>query len=56
MNQYIRDKSEEHEVEGAKKAKIRYPELETKQHEDRLRHIEVTNVLVILRIFSLFVF
>jgi hypothetical protein len=47
MNQYIRDKSAEQEVEGAKKAKIRYPELETKQHEDRLRHLEVKKDLLI---------
>jgi len=41
MNQYIRDKTEEQEAEGVNKAKPRHTELEVKQHEDRLRHLEV---------------
>jgi len=41
MNQYIRDKTEEQEAEQANKAKPRHPELEVKQHEDHLRHLEV---------------
>ncbi len=46
MNQYLRDKSERtelREAEGATKAKIRHSELETRQHEDHLRHFQVDN-------------
>ncbi|CAF1113183.1 unnamed protein product [Rotaria sordida] len=42
MNQYMRDKTEKHESEATTKAKTRPVELETKQHEDRLRHLENT--------------
>jgi hypothetical protein len=44
MNQYLREKnekSEEREVEGAGKAKVRHAENETRQHEDHLRHFQV---------------
>ncbi len=44
MNQYIRDKNEKggkYETEGINKAKTYHTELETKQHEDRVRHLEV---------------
>jgi hypothetical protein len=44
MNQYLREKTEreeEREAEGASKAKIRYAENETRQHEDHLRHFQV---------------
>ena len=34
--------SELRETEGAGKAKVRHAELETKQHEDHLRHFQVT--------------
>ncbi len=37
----MRDKTEEHEAEGANKVKPRHAELEVKQHEDHLRHLEV---------------
>ncbi len=38
MNNYIRDKTDENAVD---KTKICYTDLETKQHEDQLRHLEV---------------
>ena len=44
MTQYLREKTErteEREVEGAGKAKTRYDENETRQHEDHLRHFQV---------------
>jgi hypothetical protein len=41
MNQYIRDKTEEQEAEETNKAKPRHTELEVKQHEDHVRHLEV---------------
>jgi hypothetical protein len=41
MKQYIGDKTEEHEVERANKIKRRHTDLTVKQHEDRLRHLEV---------------
>ena len=50
MNQYLRDKSERMEIreaEGAAKAKIRHAELETRQHEDHLRHFQVDDCLLI---------
>jgi len=46
MNQYLREKNERtelREAEGANKAKIRHAELETRQHEDHLRHFQVEN-------------
>lgn len=44
MDQYLREKierSEERETQGAVKAKIRYAEHETREHEDHLRHFQV---------------
>lgn len=44
MNQYLREKTERSELreaEGASKAKVRHAELETRQHEDHLRHFQV---------------
>lgn len=44
MNQYLREKTERtelREAEGASKAKVRHAELETRQHEDHLRHFQV---------------
>lgn len=41
MNQYLRDRTEGHDTEGTYKTRTRHTELETKQHEDRLRHLEV---------------
>ena len=46
MNQYLREKTERmelREAEGASKAKIRHAELETRQHEDHLRHFQVND-------------
>jgi hypothetical protein len=43
VNQHLRDKSEEYDAEGPSKAKIRHSELDTKQHEDHIRHFEVRN-------------
>ncbi|CAF0981483.1 unnamed protein product [Didymodactylos carnosus] len=43
MSQYLRDKtekSEEKEVLGSEKAKVSYIDLETKQHEDHLKHFQ----------------
>ncbi|CAF2937639.1 unnamed protein product, partial [Rotaria sp. Silwood2] len=45
MTQYLREKterSEERETVGAGKAKVRHAELETRQHEDHLRHFQKT--------------
>lgn len=41
MNQYLRDKTDEYDVEKINQSKTRHTELDTKQHEDRLRHLEV---------------
>lgn len=41
MNQYLRDKTDETETHRVEKAKTRHTDLETKQHEDQLRHLEV---------------
>lgn len=44
MNQYLREKTERtelREAEGASKAKIRHAEIETREHEDHLRHFQV---------------
>jgi hypothetical protein len=57
MNQYLRDKtekSEEREAEGASKAKSRHAELETRQHEDHLRHFQVRGLLFSDYLFELF--
>ncbi|CAF0822646.1 unnamed protein product [Didymodactylos carnosus] len=43
MSQYLRDKtekSEEKELLGSEKAKVRYIEIETRQHEDHLKHFQ----------------
>lgn len=54
-NQYICEKTERtelREAEGATKAKIRHAEVETRQHEDHLRHFQVNkNKLLIIYIF-----
>ncbi|CAF5133219.1 unnamed protein product, partial [Rotaria magnacalcarata] len=47
MTHYLREKtekSEEREIIGATKAKVRYAEHETEQHEDHLRHFQKTVV------------
>ncbi len=57
MNQYLRDKNEKggkYETEGTNKAKHYHTELETKQHEDRVRHLEVKKRF--LEIFHMFFF
>ena len=41
MNQYVREKTDENEVHRTEKAKTRHTDLEAKQHEDQLRHLEV---------------
>jgi hypothetical protein len=41
MNQYLREKPDEIETHRTAKAKTRHTDLETKQHEDQLRHLEV---------------
>ncbi len=46
MNQYLQEKTERtelRETEGASKAKTRHAEIETRQHEDHLRHFQVNN-------------
>lgn len=43
-NQHLREKTERmelREAEGASKAKVRHAELETRHHEDHLRHFQV---------------
>jgi len=35
------EKSEVREAEGASKAKVRHAEIETREHEDHLRHFQV---------------
>lgn len=44
MSDYLKEKverNEERESEGATKAKVRYAENETREHEDHLRHFQV---------------
>ena len=42
MNQHLHnEKTDETETQRIDKAKTRHTDLETKQHEDQLRHLEV---------------
>jgi len=61
MNQYLREKTERtelREIEGASKAKIRHAELETRQHEDHLRHFQVKKkkIFITHNLFFIFFF